>query len=127
MASDPIPPSRAVGFHSPESASLWSRLSTYVSENKVVAYTIGAVIVVAGAGGIYYVTQSSQVGGKGKTRKERRSDKSGKPVIKDPRPEGEKESRFFIFHSSPIGVFFGLAASQKDGLFRLSCPVENDV
>lgn len=117
MASDPIPPSRAVGFHSPESASLWSRLSTYVSENKVVAYTIGAVIVVAGAGGIYYVTQSSQVGGKGKTRKERRSDKSGKPVIKDPRPEGEKERAVFLFSIPPQLVFFSAWLHRK----RMGC------
>lgn len=38
--------------------SIWDRISRYVSEHKAVVYTIGAVVVVAGAGGIYYVSQN---------------------------------------------------------------------
>ncbi|PWW76597.1 mitochondrial precursor protein [Tuber magnatum] len=94
MPSEPIPPlpsSHAVGFHSPESASLWARLSTYVSENKAVAYTIGALVIVASAGGIYYVTQSSQPGGKGR-KKERRTEK-GKGSDKDKKAADDVKSQ----------------------------------
>ncbi|KAF3922431.1 hypothetical protein AA313_de0205624 [Arthrobotrys entomopaga] len=44
------------------SSSLWSRLSGWVSDNKAVAYTIGAVaIVVTGAGVVYYLNQAGDV------------------------------------------------------------------
>lgn len=115
MASEPIPPlpsSHAVGFHSPESASLWARLSTYVSENKVVAYTIGAVVIVAGAGGIYYITQSSQSGGKGKKR-ERRADK-GKGTDKDKKEaEGMHRDSFIVYWESPLFLSITARVAKK--------------
>ncbi|ETI24869.1 hypothetical protein G647_04239 [Cladophialophora carrionii CBS 160.54] len=62
-------------------ASLWDRVSNWVSENKAVAYTIaGTVVVVTSAGAIYYF--STQKGGapatpteKRKSKKERRKEK----------------------------------------------------
>ena len=40
-------------------SSLWDRISTWASENKVVVYTIaGVAIVVTGAGVAYYLTDS---------------------------------------------------------------------
>jgi import receptor subunit TOM70 len=62
-------------------ASLWDRVSNWVSENKAVAYTIaGTVVVVTSAGAIYYF--STQKGGapstpteKKKSKKERRKEK----------------------------------------------------
>lgn len=62
-------------------ASLWDRVSTWVSDNKAVAYTIaGTVVVVTGAGAVYYF--STQKGGafsepseKRKSKKERRKEK----------------------------------------------------
>lgn len=61
--------------------SLWDRVSTWVSENKAIAYTIaGTVVVVTSAGAIYYF--SSQKGSapsspteKKKSKKERRKEK----------------------------------------------------
>ncbi|KIW27794.1 uncharacterized protein PV07_07501 [Cladophialophora immunda] len=62
-------------------ASLWDRVSNWVSENKAVAYTIaGTVVVITSAGAIYYF--SSQKTGapatpteKRKSKKERRKEK----------------------------------------------------
>ena len=61
--------------------SLWDRVSTWVSENKAVAYTIaGTVVVISSAGAIYYF--SNQKGStpstpteKRKSKKERRKEK----------------------------------------------------
>lgn len=61
--------------------SLWDRVSTWVSENKAVAYTIaGTVVVITSAGAIYYF--SGQRGSaapspteKRKSKKERRKEK----------------------------------------------------
>jgi len=61
-------------------SSLWDRVSTWVSENKAVAYTIaGTVIVVTGAGVVYYLSDSSKKSSieseKKKSKKERRKEK----------------------------------------------------
>jgi import receptor subunit TOM70 len=62
MDSNNIPPTPSVHPIPPNvvasSPSLWSRISTYASENKVAVFTIGAIVVVAGAGGVYYISQS---------------------------------------------------------------------
>ena len=40
--------------------SLWDRISTWVSENKAVVYTIaGVAVVVTGAGAVYYIRNNS--------------------------------------------------------------------
>jgi import receptor subunit TOM70 len=63
------------------SPGLWDRVSTWVSENKAIAYTIaGTVVVVTSAGAIYYFsgqrsntnTTSTE---KRKSKKERRKEK----------------------------------------------------
>lgn len=64
--------------------SLWDRVSTWVSENKAVAYTIaGTVVVITGAGAVYYFsnnkfTDSSASTEKRKSKKERRKEKKEK-------------------------------------------------
>lgn len=62
-------------------SSLWDRVSTWVSENKAVAYTIaGTVVVITGAGVVYYLSDSRQTSSpstteKKKSKKERRKEK----------------------------------------------------
>ncbi|KAK0651546.1 mitochondrial import receptor subunit-like protein [Cercophora newfieldiana] len=42
-------------------SSLWDRVSTWVSENKAVVYTIaGVAVVITGAGAVYYIRSSSE-------------------------------------------------------------------
>lgn len=61
--------------------SLWERVSTWVSENKAVAYTIaGTVVVITAAGTIYYLSDSQKTAAaaateKRKSKKERRKEK----------------------------------------------------
>lgn len=63
------------------SPSLWDRVSTWVSDNKAVAYTIaGTVVVITSAGAIYYFSaqktgSSSTPTEKRKSKKERRKEK----------------------------------------------------
>ncbi|ETN38141.1 uncharacterized protein HMPREF1541_07765 [Cyphellophora europaea CBS 101466] len=60
------------------SSSLWDRVTTWVSENKVAAYTIaGTVVVVTSAGAIYYFSDSQKPAPseKRKSKKERRKEK----------------------------------------------------
>lgn len=66
--------------------SLWSRISHYVSEHKAVVYTIGAVVVVAGAGGIYYVSQnpsSRPATGGSKEKKAKKDRRKREKDVKD--------------------------------------------
>lgn len=61
------------------SPGLWDRVSTWVSENKAVAYTIaGTVVVITSAGAIYYFsgqTSPAAPSEKRKSKKERRKEK----------------------------------------------------
>jgi import receptor subunit TOM70 len=63
------------------SPGLWDRVSTWVSENKAVAYTIaGTVVVITSAGAIYYFSgqkssSSTASTEKRKSKKERRKEK----------------------------------------------------
>ena len=61
------------------SSSLWDRVSNWVSENKAVAYTVaGTVVVVTGAGIIYYRSESAKSKSPPaprKSKKERRKEK----------------------------------------------------
>ncbi|KAF8531691.1 hypothetical protein BDD12DRAFT_869533 [Trichophaea hybrida] len=60
----------------PASTSLWTRLSGYISQHKAVVYTVGAVVIIATAGGIYYISQSTpnedEPGKERKSKKDRR-------------------------------------------------------
>jgi hypothetical protein len=62
-------------------ASLWDRVSNWVSENKAIAYTIaGTVVVVTSAGAIYYFSTQKPAAPstpteKRKSKKERRKEK----------------------------------------------------
>ena len=78
------------------------------------AYTIGAVVIVAGAGGIYYITQSSQSGGKGKKR-ERRADK-GKGTDKDKKEaEGMHRDSFIVYWEPPLFLSITARVAKKKG------------
>ena len=65
---------------SASTSSLWDRITTWASENKATVYTIaGTVVVVTGAGAVYYfygsrksISESSE---KRKSKKERRKEK----------------------------------------------------
>lgn len=64
-------------------SSLWDRASTWVSENKAVAYTIAGTVVVITAGGVVYYLSDSQkksvaAAEKKKSKKERRKEKKEK-------------------------------------------------
>ena len=74
MAPLPSTPASHVVNISQIEPSIWGRISNYVSEHKVAAYTIGAVVVVAGAGGIYYYSTqtSTKKAGEIRSGKERR-------------------------------------------------------
>ncbi|KAK4453823.1 mitochondrial outer membrane 72K protein [Podospora aff. communis PSN243] len=53
----PFPPTATVTTADP---SLWDRVSTWVSENKAVVYTIaGVAVVITGAGAVYYIRSGS--------------------------------------------------------------------
>ncbi|KAA8903020.1 hypothetical protein FN846DRAFT_954603 [Sphaerosporella brunnea] len=83
-AGAPLQPVHSIATHSanPTSTSLWSRLSAFISEHKVVVYTVGAVVVVATAGGIYYISQSAP--GDDESAKEKKSKKDRrKKDVKD--------------------------------------------
>ena len=59
--SYPVPPGGVPVQLAPSTSqsSLWDRISTWASDNKVVVYTIaGVAIVVTGAGVAYYLTDS---------------------------------------------------------------------
>lgn len=86
---------------------MWTRLTTYASEHKVVVYTIGAVVVVAGAGGIYYLSQSGETGKGGKPKKDRRKDVKDKASSKDKAiSEGEISNWTFQYLSDLLFHFF---------------------
>lgn len=75
MSTPPV-----VNVEQASNSSLWDRISTWVSENKAVAYTIaGTVVVVTGAGVVYYLSESkpksSTTAEKKKNKKERRKEK----------------------------------------------------
>ncbi|KAM7189066.1 outer mitochondrial membrane translocase [Rhypophila sp. PSN 637] len=56
----PLPP-HATPVSVPADSSVWDRISTWVSENKAVVYTIaGVAVVVTTAGAVYYIRNSSQ-------------------------------------------------------------------
>ncbi len=59
--------------------SVWDRVSTWVAENKAIAYTIaGTVVVVTSAGAIYYFSGqrgTESPAEKRKSKKERRKEK----------------------------------------------------
>jgi mitochondrial import receptor subunit TOM70 len=62
-------------------SSIWDRITTWASENKPVAYTIaGTVVVITGAGVVYYLSESRRKRpvlptDRKKSKKERRNEK----------------------------------------------------
>lgn len=53
--STPIP----VPVQIPAESSIWDRISSWVSENKAVVYTIAGVTVAVAAGGVIYYSSNS--------------------------------------------------------------------
>lgn len=61
--SNPLPsvtPANPTAIPVDSSSGLWDRVSSWVSENKAVVYTIaGVAVVVTGAGAVYYLTSDA--------------------------------------------------------------------
>lgn len=55
------PPSTGVPVPLPAESSVWDRISTWVSENKAVVYTIAGVTVVVAGATVYYYTSDNSV------------------------------------------------------------------
>ncbi|KAI9805627.1 MAG: TOM (translocase of outer membrane) complex component [Piccolia ochrophora] len=102
-APGPSPSVRNVPVHSSSTASsttssVWDRVTTWASENKVVVYAVGAVVVVAtGAGVIYYVSESkntSKGNDRGKnTAEEKRKSKKDKRKAKKQVEQSSQEEK----------------------------------
>ena len=76
MSSDA--PSITTASIQSSSSSLWDRITTWASEHKAVVYTVaGAVVVVSGAGIVYYLSEpkASKPTEPRKSKKERRKEK----------------------------------------------------
>jgi mitochondrial import receptor subunit TOM70 len=84
----PMPPVRNISVDAPSlssstSSSLWDRLSNWVSENKAVVYTVGAVaVVVTGAGVVYFLSESSKGSDNGSAPEEKRKNKKDRRKAK---------------------------------------------
>lgn len=61
QASQPtlIPPSTPIPVQIPADSSVWDRISSWVSENKAIVYTIAGVTVAVAAGGVVYYSSTS--------------------------------------------------------------------
>lgn len=91
MSAQPVPvaPLRNVALdtshlNASSTASVWDRISSWVSEHKAVVYTVaGVAVVVTSAGVVYYLSDSSRTpaksteasGEKRKSKKKRREEK----------------------------------------------------
>jgi import receptor subunit TOM70 len=78
MSGEPVPINAAAT--SASSSSLWDRVTTWASENKVVTYAIAGTVIVVAGGSIYYFSDSSKskraaATEKKKSKKERRKEK----------------------------------------------------
>lgn len=91
------PPPTAVPVALPANSSVWDRISNWVSENKAVVYTIAGVtvVVVAGAGVLYYTKDgSSTAGAQPKlSKKERRKRKEAEKKAEAERSATPKEAQ----------------------------------
>ena len=70
--------------------SIWDRVTTWAADNKAIAYTIaGVVVVVTGAGAVYYLSESKKSsagksipGEKRKSKKQRQKEKKASEEAK---------------------------------------------
>lgn len=77
----------------PASTSLWTRLSGYIADHKAVVYTVGAVVIVATAGGIYYISQSpASEDEPGKEKKSNKKDRRKKDAKDSAAEKGKNQS-----------------------------------
>lgn len=89
---------------SPPPPSAWDRLATWASENKALVATLGIVVVVSGAGAIYFLRQPVQVSSsrsrqskkdRRKAKKEADEARKREPVLEElkpsPKPTAEEE------------------------------------
>lgn len=94
-----------INIEQASNSSLWDRVSTWVSDNKAVAYTIaGTVVVITGAGVVYYLSDSrttttSSTTEKKKSKKERRKEK------KQAEEAAEREKAGIKLHDEEAGKF----------------------
>ena len=84
--------------------STWDRLATWASENKVLVYTVGAIVIVSGAGAVYFLRQPATPASsrskqskkdRRKAKKEAEGSKTNEPVLEEvkpaPKPSAEEE------------------------------------
>ncbi|KAK3365769.1 hypothetical protein B0T24DRAFT_399818 [Lasiosphaeria ovina] len=72
-------------------SSLWDRVTTWVSENKAIVYTIaGVAVVVTGAGAVYYLRTSSSDSKDGTPRLSKKERRKQKQVEREAEAEAEK-------------------------------------
>lgn len=102
MSAEPVPisPARSAApdtssiSSQPSSLPLWDRLSTWVSENKAVVYTIaGVAVVISGAGVIYYLSDSRNDSRDEGTDGNKRASKKERRRAKKERERGQPEAR----------------------------------
>lgn len=75
--------------------SFWERVSTWVSENKAIVYTVGAVAVVAtGAGVVYYLSEPNKgVDGRDDSRRASEDKKKSKKERRKAKKEVDEPGR----------------------------------
>ncbi|KAL4753070.1 hypothetical protein BDW72DRAFT_44310 [Aspergillus terricola var. indicus] len=102
-SSSPLPePSRNVvvdtaSLPASSTASVWDRISKWVSENKALVYTVaGVAVVVTSAGVVYYLSDSSRSGKPAPTTAtptEKKKKKSGSQRRKEKKAEEERKNK----------------------------------
>jgi import receptor subunit TOM70 len=102
-SSSPLPePSRNVvvdtaSLPPSSTASVWDRISKWVSENKALVYTVaGVAVVVTSAGVVYYLSDSSRSGKPAPATAaptEKKKKKSGSQRRKEKKAEEERKSK----------------------------------
>jgi import receptor subunit TOM70 len=88
-------------------ASVWDRISKWVSENKALVYTIaGVAVVVTSAGVVYYLSDSGRPGQSGATQPTEKKKSKNQRRKEKKKAEEEKKAK-----ASPAqdGAFFGHA------------------
>lgn len=87
------------------SASVWDRISKWVSENKALVYTVaGVAVVVTSAGVVYYLSDSSKTAKaapapteKKKSKNQRRKEKKKAEEEKKAKAATVQDGMFFCF------------------------------
>lgn len=114
----------------PSSASVWERISKWVSDNKALVYTVaGVAVVVTSAGVVYYLSDSSKPSAKPapssttekkKSKNQRRKEKEKKKAEdeKKAKTSSAQDGSFFSF----LFVYFGLETASCEFCVNSGAP-----